>query len=103
MRMHTEDAFAALRIGDYRNFLRMKFEPDKVTIYPIGLDRVPKRDHWMAPPKGKPPPPNNPRLVATRPIDIHLIEEPIVIDSVADNFPQESPRQTPPPLAPPTS
>ena len=103
LRMHTEDAFAALRIQNYRNFLRMKFEPDKVTIYPIGLDKVPKREHWMAPPKGKPPPPHNPQLVATRPIDIHLIEEPIVIDSAADDFPQESPRQTPPPLAPPVS
>jgi hypothetical protein len=107
MRMHTEDAFAALRIEDYRNFLRFKFEPDKVTIYPIGLDRVPKREHWMAPPKDKPPPPHNPRLVARRPIKVHLIEEPIVIYSAADDFPQEAPREGqyegPPPLATPTS
>jgi hypothetical protein len=111
LRMHTEDAFAALRIQDYRNFLRMKFEPDKVTIYPIGLDRVPKREHWMAPPKGKPPPVHNPQLVATRPIDIHLIEEPITIYSAAEDYPQdgpadgppERPREAPPPLGPPTS
>jgi hypothetical protein len=103
MRMHTEDAFAALRIQDYRNFLRIKFEPDKVTIYPIGLDKTPKPDHWMAPPKGKVPPPNNPRLVATRPIDIHLIEEPIVIYSASQDFPREEGPVGPPPLAAPTS
>ena len=84
MRMHTEDAFAALRIQDYRNFLRMKFEPDKVTIYPIALDRTPGRDFWMKPPRDKTPPPHNPQLVATRPIPIKLIEEPIVIYSVTE-------------------
>jgi hypothetical protein len=84
MRMHTEDAFAALRIGDYRNFLRMKFEPDKVTIYPIALDRTPPRSFWMAPPKDKTPPPNNPQLVATRALPIKLIEEPIVIYSTSE-------------------
>lgn len=84
MRMHTEDAFAALRIQDYRNFLRMKFEPDKVTIYPIALDRTPRRDFWMAPPRDRPPPPHNPQLVATRALDIKLIEEPIVIYSVSE-------------------
>ena len=26
-RMHADDAFAALRIKDYKNFLRLKFEP----------------------------------------------------------------------------
>lgn len=87
MRMHTEDAFAALRIGDYRNFLRMKFEPDKVTIYPIGLDKTPKRNFWMAPPRGKTPPPHNPQLVATRQIPAKLIEEPIVIYSVSEYRP----------------
>jgi hypothetical protein len=91
MRMHTEDAFAALRISDYRNFLRMKFEPDKVTIYPIGLDRIPKNEHWMAPPKDKPPPPHNPQILATRPIPIHLIEEPIVIYSDSEEQPRERP------------
>ena len=35
-RMHAEEAFAALRIKNYKNFLRLKFEPDKLTIYPLG-------------------------------------------------------------------
>ena len=45
--MHP-DAFSALAIKDYKNFLRMKFEEDKVTIYPIALDRVPMRWEWRA-------------------------------------------------------
>jgi hypothetical protein len=99
MRMHTEDAFAALRIQDYRNFLRLKFEPDKLTIYPIGLDRTPSSDHWMEPPKDRPQPPHNPQLVATRPIPIHLIEEPIVIYSASEHRPEEWPAETAMPTA----
>lgn len=84
MRMHTEDAFAALRIGDYRNFLRMKFEPDRLTIYPIGLDRVPPRSFWVPPSEDRAPPPNNPQLVGKHSLDIKLIEEPIVIYAVSE-------------------
>ena len=40
-RMHSEEAFAALRIKNYKNFLRLKFEPDKLTIYPLGIDKIP--------------------------------------------------------------
>jgi hypothetical protein len=78
-RMHAADAFAALRIQDYKNFLRLKFEPHQVIIYPLGLDRVPRRSLWMAPPKHKAPPATNPQLVPTARIDLKLIEEPIVI------------------------
>ena len=78
-RMHAEDAFVALRIKDYKNFLRFKFEPNQVTIYPLGLDKIPRSNHWMAPPRGKAPPPHNPQLVPTVRIDLQLIEDPIVI------------------------
>jgi hypothetical protein len=44
---HGEQAFAALRIEDYKNFLRLRVDRDgTLTIYPIGLDRVPRR--WRA-------------------------------------------------------
>jgi hypothetical protein len=43
--MH-QDSFSALGIRHYKNFLRMKFEPDKLTIYPIALDKVPGRYGW---------------------------------------------------------
>ena len=87
-RMHAEESFAALRIKNYKNFLRMKFEPDKLTIYPLGVDKVPGPDHWMNAPRGRANPlPSNPKLIAVKPIDVRLIENPIVIpcyDETAD-------------------
>ncbi len=51
------NAFSALRIADYKNFLRLKISPDgALTIYPIGIDDV-----------------------SAQPIQPHLIEEPVVI------------------------
>lgn len=44
--LHMDDAFSALRITGYKHFLRMKIEPDKLTIYPIGLRNVPMRMGW---------------------------------------------------------
>ena len=78
-RMHAEDAFAALRIKGYKNFLRMKFEPDQVTIYPIGVDRIPPRSSWRGRRK-EDRISHNPQLVATEPIRYHLIEAPVVIE-----------------------
>ena len=84
-RMHSEQAFAALRIKNYKNFLRLKFEPDKLTIYPLGIDRIPGPDRWLNAPRGKANPlPHNPRLIAARPIDVRLIENPIVIARLED-------------------
>ena len=84
-RMHSEEAFAALRLKNYKNFLRLKFERDKLTIYPLGLDRMPGPDQWMNAPRGKANPlPNNPKLIAVKPIDVRLIENPIVIPCYDD-------------------
>jgi hypothetical protein len=44
--LHLSQAFAALRIAGYKHFLRMKIEPDRLTIYPIGLRKVPFRLWW---------------------------------------------------------
>jgi hypothetical protein len=79
-RMHSEQAFAALRIKNYKNFLRLKFERDKLTIYPLGIDKVPGPDGWLNVARGKANPlAHNPKLIAARPIDVRLIENPIVI------------------------
>ena len=78
-RMHAEDAFAALRIQGYKSFLRLKFEPDRLTIYPLGVDKVPDRHSWRNAPMGAGAPPHNPKLVPKKPIDVRLIESPIVI------------------------
>jgi hypothetical protein len=80
-RMHAADAFAALRIKDYKNFLRMKLEPGRLTIYPLGIDKVPGADDWLNAPRDRDNPlPHNPKLIAAKPINVHLIEAPIVID-----------------------
>ncbi len=79
LRMHAEDAFAALRIKHYKNFLRLRIDENGLTIYPIGVDRVPTWRFWVARDKARAVPANNPALVARRRIPIRLIEPPIVI------------------------
>ena len=71
-RRHTNDAFSALRLQNYKNFLRMKLEPDRLTIFPIGLRRVPTRVGWTLD-KG--------RYVPRIPFSPELIDGPIVIDA----------------------
>jgi hypothetical protein len=77
--MHAEQAFAALRIKDYRNFLRMKFEADQVTIFPVGLDRVPRGRDLRLPTSEEALASHHPQVVPTTPMRPHLIEDPIVI------------------------
>jgi hypothetical protein len=41
---HSEEAYSALRIQDYKHFLRMHFSADgSLKIYPIKLEKVPRR------------------------------------------------------------
>lgn len=41
--MHDNEAFSALRIADFKNFLRLHFdESGGLTIYPVGVERVTK-------------------------------------------------------------
>ena len=41
---HSNEAFSSLRIADYKNFLRMKIDPEgRLSIYPIGVERVPRK------------------------------------------------------------
>ena len=37
---HDNEAFSALKIEDYKNFLRIHITKDKLTIYPVKLDKV---------------------------------------------------------------
>jgi Calcineurin-like phosphoesterase len=49
--LETKDqlSFSALGVKDYKNFLRMRFDPNGgLTIYAIGLDKVPGRKGWRA-------------------------------------------------------
>jgi hypothetical protein len=83
LNMHTGDAFGALGIRDYKHLLRMKFEPDKVTIYPIAIDRVPGPKGWRAWTLGEIQPAEKSKILPITPLMPHLIEPPIVI-KVAD-------------------
>ena len=80
--MHCGDAFGALGIKDYKNFLRMKFEPDQLTIYPIALDRVPGRKDWRAAQPGEGGT-NAAEIVPKAPLTPRLIEDPILIRASA--------------------
>lgn len=79
--LHANDAFSAMRLDSYRQFLRMKLTPDSLTIYPIGIDRSPTRDQWEPNPNAGPgkqdEPAYKPKQDALQP---HLIERPIKLD-----------------------
>jgi hypothetical protein len=72
---HGEQAFAALRIQDYKNFLRLHIARDgSLTIYPVKIERVPRR--WRDRAAGDATPS---RVVPDQPLRAELIEPPIVI------------------------
>jgi hypothetical protein len=78
--MHSGDAFGALGIRHYKNFLRIKLQPDRATIYAIALDTVPGRTGWrwqLAP--GEVRPSHNPQILPVKPLEPRLIEPPIKI------------------------
>jgi len=59
LNMNHNDAFSAMRLDSYRNFLRIQIKGDQATIYPVGLTRIPKRHEWKinTGKKGAPPRP----------------------------------------------
>jgi hypothetical protein len=84
LNMHCGDAFGALGIRHYKNFLRIKLQPDRATIYAIALDTVPGRTGWrwkLAP--GEVRPSHNPQILPVKRLEPRLIEPPIKI--IADN------------------
>jgi len=71
---HDNEAFSAMKIEDYKNFLRLHIGSDGVlTVYPFKLDEVPKKEDWIFENDGKVCKPN-------REIDPDLIEDPIEIE-----------------------
>ncbi len=74
---HSNEAFSALRIEDYKNFLRLHIAKDgTLTIFPIGIERVPRR--WKATGSTSP---YDPQLEPDDPASTppHLIEPPVVV------------------------
>ncbi len=73
-RRHNREAFSALRIADYKHFVRFRVGADgALTIYPVALDDVPRQWKESGAPEG-------PQYIpACGSLDPHLIEPPIVI------------------------
>jgi hypothetical protein len=73
---HSNEAFGSLALPDWKNFLRLRIDPDgSLTIFPVGVERVPRK--WKKTHAGPYAPaydPDDPR--ATEP---ELIEEPLRI------------------------
>jgi hypothetical protein len=78
LRMNRNDAFSALRIGQYNNFLRLRIQGDEIQVHAIGLENVPQRDDWNDNRKYKPGNPDEPRWVPSKPLAPHLIEKFVV-------------------------
>lgn len=78
-KLNDNDAFSALRLDTYRNFLRIRIKDNEVKIYPIGLDKIPARAEWQPNPKATPGNSNEPVFLPTVDLAPHLIEGPILI------------------------
>ncbi|MEJ7623720.1 MAG: hypothetical protein WKF34_06985 [Pyrinomonadaceae bacterium] len=78
-------AFSAMRLNSYNHFLRLKIEGDKLTVYPIGIDKSPVRSGWKVNEAfdNDDPDQDTPAFIPTQALGQHLIEEPIVIDANA--------------------
>jgi hypothetical protein len=72
--MNYNDAFSALRLNRFDNFLRLRIKDDNIEIFAIGLNDVPKRSQWIANPKAQHGNPEEPVFIATPGLQPHLIE-----------------------------
>jgi hypothetical protein len=69
------DVFSALAVEDYKNFLRLHVDArGKLTLYPIGVRRVPRR--WQLNPDADP---GAPFLLPREELKAELIEPPLVL------------------------
>jgi len=70
---HANEAFSSLRIEDYKNFVRLHLARDgTLTIYPIGIEKIPRRWRAANPPQGS-------RYLPKGDLTPHLIEDPVMI------------------------
>lgn len=81
--LHENDAFSAMRLDSHRHFLRLRIKGDTLTIYPIGLERSPRRDEWRINPHATAGNQNEPVVIPKTELTPILIEGPIAIDAGA--------------------
>jgi hypothetical protein len=97
--INHNDAFSAMRLNSFRNFLRIRILGNQVTAYPIGMNRVPERHEWIDNPESA----SDPRasyFVSKRKLQPKLLEPAIVVGGsdvesaeVAVKKPSELPRE----------
>jgi hypothetical protein len=76
LKVHDNEAFSAFHYQDYKNFLRIRVSADTITIYPIGINHVPKQ--WKEVKDTASPSLFEPAITGKDPL-YKLIEEPITI------------------------
>ncbi len=83
---HGNEAFSAMRLTSYKNFLRLHLDPQgQVTVYPIGVDKSPKASRWKVDPDG---PPDEAWIApAGPPPAAHLIEPPFAVHPNSPRIP----------------
>ena len=74
-RRHWNEAFSSLRIKGHKGFLRLHIKDGAVTVYPIAMDKVPKRGEGR--------------------LETRLIERPIRIEGSAPSPPASKPKRKP--------
>jgi hypothetical protein len=76
--LNHNDAFSAMRIEGFKQFLRIRILGDLIEVYPIAIDTVPSRTGWIRNPD-YPARPTAPVFKPVHPLQPKLIEGPIVI------------------------
>jgi hypothetical protein len=77
--MNHNDAFSALRLTSHKHFLRIRIKDETATIFPICLDRIPKRNQWKSNPDRSL---SSSAIVPKEQLRPRLIEEPIIIQAL---------------------
>jgi hypothetical protein len=72
---NANDSFSGLRLKNYKNFLRLRIKDGKLTVFPVGVKKVPKRSNWRPRLQGD----VGSEVVPSKPIAAALIEDPIEI------------------------
>jgi Calcineurin-like phosphoesterase len=78
----SNNAFCGMRLDSYKLFLRLRFDGDTLSVYPIGIDKSPSRQDWKMNDKyvDADPDQDTPAIVPKLKLGQHLIEPPIILD-----------------------
>lgn len=78
--LNNNDAFSAMKLDSHRHFLRIRIQGDTLQIFPVAVDRVPKRDEWAENPQRSKKPLAS-VFVPPETMVPHLVEGPIIVSA----------------------